>query len=284
DYPDPADPFYGYARSLLTDRDGTIHHTTRGLVRTVLSGAMALLAWKAQRYVTHKGARAAAYREHIGGPWADFIAAVDQACRIEWGYLVPGDPAGRARLRALCREMPAFENELLEQHRSFLLEELGRAAVTADGKRGTDGIDERGGEAWLPAELAGWLLELSPDDVQALGTAGQLVSTMVDGRRLFAFRPSLERWAAAMFGRVLYPADSATSDALDALAGSDSAVVRHAARAARTARTAWGALETGAGIGHTDAAMRPRRAQRTPRGVRAGTPFLPSPYGCQTRG
>ena len=60
DYPDPTDPFYGYARYPLTARDGTVHRTTRGLVRTVLSGAMALLAWKARRYVTHKGERAVA--------------------------------------------------------------------------------------------------------------------------------------------------------------------------------------------------------------------------------
>ena len=223
DYPDAADALYGYARYPLTARDGTAHLTTRGSVRTVLAGAMALLAWKARRYVTHKAELAAAYREHVGGSWADFVDAVDRTSRVELGYLVPEDRARRERLRALCREMPAFENHILEQHKAFVLEEIGRAA------RG------RIGEPWLPAELAGWLLEASPDEVQALGAAGRLPSTILDGRRCFAARPCVDRWAAAMLGRVLYAGDTVVADALDALAAADTEVVRQTAQAAQAA-------------------------------------------------
>jgi hypothetical protein len=229
DYPDPEDPFRGYARTPLTGRDGTVHPTTRGIVRTVLSGAMALLAWKARRYDTHKGQLAAAYCEHVGGPWSDFVEAVDRTCRVELGYLVPEHRAARERLRALCREMPGFENHVLERHRAFVLEQIDQAARGA------------AGEPWLPAELAGWLLETSPDDVRALGASGRRPSAWLDGRRRFALRPCLERWAAAMLGRVLHPDDSATAAALDALAAADTAdteVVRRAVRAPRTALAA----------------------------------------------
>ena len=88
-----------------------------------------------------------------------------------------------------------------------------------------------GAESWLPAELAGWLLERSPDDVQTLGTSGVLPSEMRDGRRLFAARPCLERWAAAMLGRVLYPGDTQVADTLASLTQSDVAIVRDTAQA-----------------------------------------------------
>jgi hypothetical protein len=223
DYPDPTDACYGYARYPLSARDGTVHLTTRGLVRTVLHGAKALLAWKARRFVTNKAGLAAAYAEHVGGSWADFVRAVDQICRVELGYLVPEDRARRERLRALCREVPAFENHILEQHGEFVLEEIGRAA------------HGRIGERWLPAELAGWLLEASPDDVQSLGAAGRLPSKVLDGRRYFAARPCVDRWAAAMLGRVLYPGAAGVAGALNVLARADAEVVRHAARAAQEA-------------------------------------------------
>jgi hypothetical protein len=96
--------------------------------------------------------------------------------------------------------------------------------------------DLAGGAAdasWLPAELAGWLLEASPDAVQALGAAGQLPAVVRDGRRRFAARPCLERWGAAMFGRVLYPGDPAVRDALAGLARAGPGVVREAAQASR---------------------------------------------------
>jgi hypothetical protein len=133
------------------------------------------------------------------------------------------EAAGRVRLQALYRDMPAFENHVLEQQRAFLLEELAGAATDA---------------SWLPAELAGWLLEDSPDDVQALGDAGQLPSETRDGARRFAARPCLERWAAAQLGRVRFRGDAEVREALDKLARGESAPAGAAARASLTALAA----------------------------------------------
>lgn len=204
DQPDRDDPFYGYARRPLTARDGTVHLTTRTLVRNALAGANAMVAWKARRFVTSKADVAQAYGEEIGGPWADLVADVDHLCRVELRYLIPEAEAQRRRLRALCADMPAFENHVLEQLRGYLLEELrtvrDESAPLPDGE-------------WIPAELAGWLLERSPDDVQALGREGNLPTRVTDGTTTFAARPCIEQWLAKTLDRVRFPDDSQVTDA-----------------------------------------------------------------------
>lgn len=225
-YPDAADPFYGYARHPLTARDGTTHLTTRRLVRTALAGANAMVAWKARRFLASKADAAAAYREHVDGPWGDLVEAVDRTCRVEHRYLVPQEDAARRRLRELCGAMPEFENSILERYREFLLEELAASAAAA-----ADGSPAPAFGGWVPVELAGWLLERSPDDVQALAERGDLASADVAGRRRIAETPCLQRWAAAMLGRVLFPRDREIEGALNALASHETPLVRMAARA-----------------------------------------------------
>ncbi len=214
EYPDPADSLFGYARHPLTARDGTVHPTTRMLVRTVLAGANAMVAWKARRFVASKADVASAYREHVGSPWADLVEDVDRTCRVELRYLVPEDGPARRRLREMCGAVLPFENYILEQYRAFMLDELATAQQN---------------DNWVPAELAGWLLESSPDDVQAAAARGAIASMTRDGRRLIAERSCLQRWAATMLDRVLHPGDTAVADSLDALASTNKCRVAGAA-------------------------------------------------------
>lgn len=222
DHPDRQDTFFGYARHPLTARDGTTRLTTRMFVRTALAGANALLAWKAKEFIASKADVAATYRRRIGGPWADLVAAVDCLCRVELCYRVPEGERDRRRLTALCADMPAFENFILAQYRTFMLEQL---AIAND--KSTPLSD---GE-WLPAELAGWLLERSPDDVQVLGAAGDLPRRAEHGHAAFAARPCLQRWAVAQLGRVVFPGDAAVIQALRTLSGETLRLVRDEARA-----------------------------------------------------
>jgi hypothetical protein len=60
---------------------------------------------------------AGAYRDLVGGPWADYVAAVDRVDRAEHAYLVPEDPAARRRLRALCAAAD-YENHFLAAYRA----------------------------------------------------------------------------------------------------------------------------------------------------------------------
>ena len=215
-YPDPDGELFGYDAIRRPTRDGTVRNTTRGVVRAILSAANAVVAWRGRRCVANKGEVARAYREVVGGEWASLVEAVDQTCRVELGYLVPEDGGARRRLRDVLAAALALENHFLTELRDFLLEEVQTA------QRGTD---------WLPAELAGWLLDLTPDEAQGLAKTGLLPVSAHERRRVIAERPCLEAWVTRMFGRVRYPDDERVSAALSSLAAADTEVVRQAARA-----------------------------------------------------
>jgi hypothetical protein len=219
-YPDPGGDCFGYDGIRRPTRAGGVRNTTRGLVRAILRAANAMVAWKGRRCVANKGEVARAYGEVIGGAWAGLVAALDQTCRVELGYLVPEDGAARRRLRGVLAEALALENHFLGELRDVLLEEVDTAQAAS---------------GWLPAELAGWLLDLSPDQVQGLAKTGVLPVRMDNGRRLVAERPCLEAWVATMFGRVRYPGDERIGAALARLASADTEVVRQAARASLAA-------------------------------------------------
>jgi hypothetical protein len=189
-YPDPGGPVFGYDGRRLKSPDGALHDTTRDLVRAVLGGANAILAWKTRRYVTHKGQIARAYRETVGDAWADVVEAVDRTCRLELDYLVPPDAEARGRLRDMCAGALAFENHAVACCREFLREELERAGLNG---------------GWLPAELAGWLLDRAPDTVQVLAAGGELAAQGKAGRAIVAAGPCVEVWATNLLGRILFP-------------------------------------------------------------------------------
>ncbi|HET9109217.1 MAG TPA: hypothetical protein VFN78_00185 [Ktedonobacterales bacterium] len=124
DYPEPADQFRGYTRRTVRLASGAEAPSTRDLIRLTGWAATALLALQCGSYVTRKSEVHRLYRERIGGDWAQLIEEIYTLCRARWGYLVPGDPDERARLRDLCDRTLAFERSFVSTYRAYLLNEL----------------------------------------------------------------------------------------------------------------------------------------------------------------
>lgn len=124
DFPDPADEFRGYCRRVVRLPDGRVTPSTRDLVRVTGWAATARIALEASAYVARKRDCPRLYAALIGGEWAGFLTEINAACRGEWGYRVPDDSAGRARLRAICARTLAYENAFMRRYRRYLLAEL----------------------------------------------------------------------------------------------------------------------------------------------------------------
>jgi hypothetical protein len=77
--------------------------------------------------------------------------------------------------------------------------------------------------------LAGWLLDLAPDEVQALAMTGLLRAQGEPGRQRLAALPCRQVWVARMFRRVQYPGDEQVVGTLSILAAAESELVRRAA-------------------------------------------------------
>jgi len=114
EYPDAADPFFGYtSKSIDSWYPAAIPAGTKELVATVSRIATALVVQQAQQYVPGKQQAIRLFQQHIGGPWAPFVAQIFDRCKRDWHYLVPASANERAELRALCEQMLAFENAFL---------------------------------------------------------------------------------------------------------------------------------------------------------------------------
>jgi hypothetical protein len=59
--------------------------------------------------------------------YAALLEDLAEWCRERWGYLIPADAAGQARLRDLCARTLEFENHFLGGYREWVVGEL-RAA------------------------------------------------------------------------------------------------------------------------------------------------------------
>ncbi|HEU5424440.1 MAG TPA: nucleotidyltransferase domain-containing protein [Nitrolancea sp.] len=125
DYPDPGGEFYGYDHEPRppAPRDPAARDI-RALVATACWIASLSVGLLAGQKVPSKSRAPAAYAEHVGDEWTGFVATVYRSGKERWGYLAPADPAARAELRALCRDMLAFENAYLLRYRDYLLAEL----------------------------------------------------------------------------------------------------------------------------------------------------------------
>lgn len=110
-YPNPDDEFYGYV----------ISGNTRNLVRHVSWAATALIAHLGKRYVVRKSDFVRLYRETVNDEYSDYLQAIYEQCKLEWGYQIPDE---REHLRALCAETLRFENHFMQLYKAFLLQEL----------------------------------------------------------------------------------------------------------------------------------------------------------------
>lgn len=130
-YPDPVDPFFGYARRKVRLDDGELAPSTRDLARVMSWIGTALLAYRAGVYVARKSACHQAYRLHIGDEWAPLLEETYRRCRTQWRYLLPAGADDRRALRALCERTLQFENHYLSIYRVYLLEQLSADGVEA---------------------------------------------------------------------------------------------------------------------------------------------------------
>src|SRR5579884_5955 len=130
DYPDPEDEFYGYARHPVRVAGGDVP-STRDLIRVTGWMATARLAHEARQYVARKRDLPALYARHIGDAWTALLVTLDRRCRTEWGYLIPADRRGRLELRAICQQVPAFENDFLARYQRYLLADLAQGQERA---------------------------------------------------------------------------------------------------------------------------------------------------------
>lgn len=124
-FPNPQDPFYGYANRTVRLEDGRQVPSTRNLIRVIGWAATALLAYQARQYVVNKKDYASLYRQHIQDGWADFQEKLYAMCRTQWHYRIPEDETDQEVLRDLCRQTLAFENHFQSIYKGFLLQEFG---------------------------------------------------------------------------------------------------------------------------------------------------------------
>lgn len=114
DYPDSADEFSGYAVKRVDAWYPP--EVTEGLkewVSTATRIARALVAIQCGRYVGSKREAIAAYRDCVGGEWAEYLDLLYRKGKLEWTYGIPSDERDRALLRDLGRRFLEFEKHFL---------------------------------------------------------------------------------------------------------------------------------------------------------------------------
>jgi predicted nucleotidyltransferase len=113
-YPDPTGEFFGYDRATIGPwyPPGTTR-STKELVAIVGSVATTLVALRGGAYVPTKGKCARLYADHVGDEWTQLVNEVHAFCRGRLRYGVPKTADERARLRAICAQVLAFEQQAL---------------------------------------------------------------------------------------------------------------------------------------------------------------------------
>lgn len=215
DFPDPFNPFFGYACNRVPTPEGKKIAATKALIGCVGKPATALLA-RAGIYAGSKEDCIRLFREHIGGAGADLLEAIERSCRRAWGYGIPAPEEDRDRLRTLCRQTLAFENDFLSRYRDFLLEEL-RAA--------------RPESPWISIAEAAGFLNAPEHAIHATIRDGGLPSRQEAGERLIRVPHLFAIMAATRLHQVRFN-DEEMAHALKALTRSKDAHLRRAANLA----------------------------------------------------
>jgi hypothetical protein len=79
------------------------------------------VALKARQHVGTKSQSIQLYRKHIGDQWASFLEDVYSTFKTEWQYRLPESEAQCGRLRVLCAQLLALENNFLAMCREPIL-------------------------------------------------------------------------------------------------------------------------------------------------------------------
>jgi hypothetical protein len=115
DYPDPAGEFYGYERyAHFNGDDAPVVYTpgVRAILNCATMIASARLTHAGQR-VPSKRASVALYQAFAPGATSAWLTRLYVTFKARWRYQIPNNVAERAKLRALCAPMLAFENDFL---------------------------------------------------------------------------------------------------------------------------------------------------------------------------
>ncbi len=129
-YPNLDGEFYGY--DAVPARPDT-PRGTRVLVSIAAWIATMVLALETGRYAGHKSQSIRLCKEYLPhDKRTRFAAAIVDTCKGEWGYALPDSREDRERLRVLCRDTLALENEYLALCRDYL---LGQLRHGGDGER-----------------------------------------------------------------------------------------------------------------------------------------------------
>jgi hypothetical protein len=113
DYPTADGEFFGYDARTMRLGDGREVASTRDLIRAAGWAATALVAHRTGRFIARKGECAQAYRDSVGGEYAQWLEELFAYCRGRWQYRIPDDLDERATLHALCMRMVDFERYFL---------------------------------------------------------------------------------------------------------------------------------------------------------------------------
>jgi len=120
-YPDTDGMFFGYERWGTFYGGSAFGPGIRVIVNMVTLVATTTVALKAHRHVGTKCQSIQLYREHIGDQWAGLLEDVYSTFKTEWQYRLPESEAERGRLRALCIQLLALENDFLAVCRAPIL-------------------------------------------------------------------------------------------------------------------------------------------------------------------
>ncbi|MDQ6645040.1 MAG: nucleotidyltransferase domain-containing protein [Chloroflexota bacterium] len=123
-YPDPADEFFGYTASLQRIEGVLVPPGTRLAIAIGLWAATTNLVSKTGHFAGSKSQTVAIYREIVADEWTPLVEALFYKCKLAWQHGIPESEDERAQLRAICRQLLAFENHFLLQARHFMFEQL----------------------------------------------------------------------------------------------------------------------------------------------------------------
>jgi predicted nucleotidyltransferase len=122
---DAEDPWLGFGQNSLPANETHPIPDVKRLVTLVIRITQALLAVRTGRMIHPKGELlAVAFRNHLEGPWADYVATFFRRYRDEWWQRISGDDEGRQALRQLCENAYRFAEWFLGVYREFLVADL----------------------------------------------------------------------------------------------------------------------------------------------------------------
>jgi len=115
--PDENGPFYGYDEP-RRDGFGTAIKSMEPFFNACVFPVCTARLEMVGVSVTRKDKVAAAYREHVGDEWSEFVEQAFLLIRETWHYRIPEDQSDQSRLRELCRTANQFCARFLDLYRA----------------------------------------------------------------------------------------------------------------------------------------------------------------------